>query len=57
MKIEHYKNGNKHGWFKVYKENKKVISKVFYYENKLLKGKALSKKLKELKDNGLDSNE
>jgi len=57
MKIEHYKNGNKHGWFKVYKENKKVISKVFYYENKLLKGKALSKKLKELKENGLDSNE
>lgn len=57
MRIENYKNGNKNGWFKVFNKNKKLISNVFYFENNLLKGKALSKKLKELRENGRDSNE
>ncbi len=57
MREEVYKKGKKHGWFKIYNENNKLISKVFYFNNKLLKGKALKKKLKELDEKRLDSNE
>jgi antitoxin component YwqK of YwqJK toxin-antitoxin module len=53
---ERFKNGLKHGWCYAYSESGKEAGKVFYYNGEMLQGKALDKKLAELKQQGIDPN-
>ena len=54
---ERYKNGIKHGYCYAYSEAGKEVGKVYYFNGEMLQGKALDKKLAELKQKGIDPNQ
>ncbi|MEN9441031.1 MAG: hypothetical protein RLZ33_1108 [Bacteroidota bacterium] len=57
MVQERFKEGVRHGWCYAYSEAGKEIGKVYYFNGQQLEGKALEKKLAELKQKGIDPNQ
>lgn len=56
MILERYKKGVLHGWCTTYDAVGKEVGKKYYYYNKLLEGKQLEEKLRQMKELGIDPN-
>ncbi len=56
MNVVRYKNGQKHGWAFAYDESGKQLSKKYYYYGRILEGKKLEEKMKQMKELGINPN-
>ena len=56
MMVERYKNGVRHGWHFAYDETGKETGKKYYYYGRLLEGKELEEKMKQMKEKGINPN-
>lgn len=56
MMIERYKGGVRHGWHFAYDEAGKETGKKYYYYGRLLEGKELEEKMKQMKQKGISPN-
>ena len=57
MALERFKNGKRHGWNIAYGTTGKEEGRKYFYYGSLLEGKALKKKMSEMKRLGLNPNE
>lgn len=57
MMIFRYKKGVKHGWAYGYDDAGKEIGKKYFYNGRLLEGKILAEKLRQMKELGINPNE
>ncbi len=57
MMFNRYKNGRLHGWCMGYDTSGKEIAKKYYYYGRLLEGKDLEMKMKQMKELGINPNE
>jgi antitoxin component YwqK of YwqJK toxin-antitoxin module len=56
MILERYKDGVHHGWHFAYDEAGVETSRKYYYYGRLLEGKALEEKMKQMKEKGINPN-
>ncbi len=56
MNLIRFKNGQRHGWAFAYDESGKQTAKKYFYYGKLLEGKKLEDKMKQLKELGVNPN-
>lgn len=56
MMLNRYKHGKMHGWCYGYEESGKEIAKKYFYYGRLLEGKDLEMKLKQMKELGINPN-
>ena len=57
MMVIRYKKGVKHGWAMGYDDTGKEIAKKYFYYGRLLEGKQLAEKMRQLKELGVNPNE
>ena len=55
--VERWKKNQKHGWWITYDETGKEMGRKYFYHGEELEGDKLEKKLKELKEKGLNPNQ
>jgi hypothetical protein len=56
MMLERFKDGVHHGWHFAYDEAGKETGKKYYYYGKVLEGKALEEKMRQMKELGINPN-
>lgn len=56
MMLERYKDGVHHGWHFSYDESGQETSRKYFYYGRLLEGKALEEKMKQMKEKGINPN-
>ena len=56
MIIERYKKGSRHGWCSTYDGNGKELGKKYFYYGRELQGEELDRKMKEMKELGINPN-
>ncbi len=57
MMFERYKEGNRHGWCSAFDKSGKETGKKYYYYGRHLEGKALKRKMEQMKELGINPNE
>jgi hypothetical protein len=56
MSVEHYQNGQMHGWFIGYNKNGTEGQRRYYHFGKLVQGEQLTKLLQQMKEKGINPN-
>ena len=56
MMMERYKNGSRHGWSATYDPAGRELGKKYFYYGRVLEGKELDEKLRQMKELGINPN-